>query len=214
MPYGGGQAYGLLFVPPVGAQVFAEFLEGDASSPVWTGTFWRNAGEPPEEHSGQTLKVLRTESGHVLSFSDEDGAEAVTLTTSAGAELLMDQEGSVALTDKGGATVTLDAQAGEIRVEDANGNSLVLSASGITATDAAGNEIALASSGVTVKSSATISIEGSMVQVAGAGGEPLIKGSTFLSMFNTHTHGSAVGPTSPPVVPLTPAVLTTKTTAQ
>ena len=32
-------------MPPVGAQVIAEFMEGDISSPLWTGTFWRTADE-------------------------------------------------------------------------------------------------------------------------------------------------------------------------
>ena len=65
-----------------------------------------------------------------------------------------------------------------------------------------------------MKSSAVVNIEGSQVTVAGAGGEPMIKGTTFLSMFNSHTHVTGVGPSGPPVPPLTPAVLTTKSTAQ
>ena len=32
--YGGGTDFGVLFVPPVGAQVLAEFLEGDPSAPL------------------------------------------------------------------------------------------------------------------------------------------------------------------------------------
>ena len=48
-PYGGAADLGFLAVPPVGAQVVAEFMEGDISSPLWTGTFWRTADELPEE---------------------------------------------------------------------------------------------------------------------------------------------------------------------
>lgn len=217
VPYGGGEDFGFLAVPPVGAQVIAEFLEGDISSPVWTGAFWRRKSETPAEHcegGGQSLKILKTESGHLLSFQDKAGEEAITLRTAAEAEILMDAEGSIQLTDKGGAKVTLDAEASEIRVEDASGNSLVMSSSGVTVKDASGNEITAAASGVTVKSSAVISIEGSMVSIAGSGGEPLIKGASFLALFNTHTHGTGVGPSTPPVVPLTPSVLTTKSTAQ
>jgi uncharacterized protein involved in type VI secretion and phage assembly len=213
--YGGGDQYGMIAVPPVDAAVVAEFLEGDASSPMWTGTFWRTGDEVPEEFENPAQKVLRTETGHKIVFDDTADAETITITSKAEAEVLMDAAGSIILTDSAGATVTLDAEAGELTVADANGNELVMTSSGITCTDANGNEITAAGSGVEIKSSATVNIEGSMVTVAGSGGEPLIKGSTFLSLFNAHTHNAtSIGaPTSPPIVPLTPSVLTTKSTA-
>lgn len=216
--YGGGQGFGVIAVPPVGSQVVAEFMEGDISSPLWTGAFWRTLEEVPEEFTGNsapTAKVMKTESGHVLVLEDKQGEETVTLKSSAEAVLEMDPDGSFALTDSGGATVTLDASSSEIRIEDANGNSMVMSSSGITLKDSAGNEIATTSAGINIKAPATITIEGASVAVGGAGGEPLIKGTTFLAMFNAHTHiCTAPGsPSGPPVPPLTPAVLTTKTTA-
>ncbi len=212
--YGGGADFGVLWVPPVGAQVLAEFLEGDPSSPVWAGTFWRQGSEMPGEYQTPSTKILKTESGHFLTFEDEDGSEAVTLHSATDAEIVMDPDGGISLTDSAGAKVVLDAQGGEITIEDANGNSIVLSSSGITCTDASGNEIKASSGGVDVKSSAVVNVEGSQVTIAGAGGEPLIKGTTFLSMFNSHTHVAPMGPTGPPVPPLTPSVLTTKSTAQ
>ena len=216
--YGGGQGFGVIAVPPVGSQVVAEFMEGDISTPLWTGAFWRTSGDVPEEftaNTAPTAKVMKTESGHVLVFEDKEGEETVTLKSAAEAVLEMDHEGSFALTDSGGATVTLDASSGEIRVEDSNGNSMVMSSSGITLKDSSGNEIATTSGGIDVKASATITIEGASVAVGGAGGEPLIKGTTFLSLFNAHTHITPGfgAPSGPPLPPLTPAVLTTKTTA-
>lgn len=217
VPYGGGQDFGMLAIPPVGAQVLAEFLEGDISSPVWVGTFWRQASELPAESGGKPeVKILKTETGHRIVLDDTEGAETVTIHSKAEAEIVMDKDGGILLTDSSGAKVTLDAQSSTLTVEDANGNSITLSSTGIACTDANGNEISTSGSGVTITSSATINIEGSQVTVAGAGGEPLIKGTTFLSMFNTHVHNAtSIGaPTSPPIVPLTPSVLTTKTTAQ
>ena len=152
-PYGGAADLGFLAVPPVGAQVVAEFMEGDISSPLWTGTFWRTADELPEEFAANdepTAKVMRTESGHVLVLEDKQGEEAATLHSSADAVLEMNSEGSFALTDSGGATVTLDAASSEIRVEDANGNSMTMSSSGITFTDSSGNEISTSAGGITI----------------------------------------------------------------
>ncbi len=216
--YGGAHGFGVIAVPPVDAQVIAEFMEGDISSPLWSGTFWRTTDEVPEEYtanSSPTAKVMKTESGHVLVFEDKDGEEAVTLKTAAEATLEMDPDGSIALTDSGGAIVMLDAASNEIRVEDANGNSMVMSSSGITLTDSSGNEIVTGSGGINIKAPASVTIEGASVALGGSGGEPLIKGTTFLSSFNTHTHvcGSPGSPSGPPLPPLTPAALTTKTTA-
>ena len=112
--------------------------------------------------------------------------------------------------------MSLDAAASEVKVEDASGNSILLSATGITCKDASGNEISTAGAGVTVKTGAVVTIEGSQVAIAGSGGEPLVKGATFLGLFNAHVHTCTApgSPTSPPMVPLTPGVLTTKSTAQ
>jgi hypothetical protein len=158
---------------------------------------------------------MKTESGHVLIFEDKEGEEKITLKSMAEAVLEMDSEGSFMLTDSGGATVTLDAAASEITIQDANGNSMVMTSSGTTVTDSSGNEIAMTASGINVTASATITIEGSSVAVGGSGGEPLIKGTTFLSLFNAHTHITPGfgAPSGPPLPPLTPTVLTTKTTA-
>lgn len=212
--YGGGPDFGTLFVPPVGAQVLAEFLEGDPSAPVWAATFWRQSSEVPEEYQGPSTKIFKTESGHLMTFEDMDGEEQVTLRSATDAEVVMNPQGGISLTDSSGSTVVLDAEANEIRIQDANGNSVLMSSSGITCQDASGNEIKSSSSGVDIKSSAVVNIEGSSVTVAGAGGEPLVKGTTFLSLFNTHTHPTANGPSGPPLSPLTPSALTTKSTAQ
>mgnify|MGYP000450728901 CR=1 FL=1 len=216
--YGGAANIGVIAVPPVGAQVIAEFMEGDISSPLWTGTFWRVADEVPEEFSANdepTAKVMRTESGHVLVLEDRSGEESVTLRSSAEAVLEMDSDGSFALTDSGGATVTLDANAGEIRIEDANGNSMVMSSSGITVKDSSGNEISTSAGGINVKAPATVTIEGASVALGGSGGEPLVKGASFLAAFNAHTHvcTGPGSPSGPPIPPLTPAALTIKATA-
>lgn len=216
--YGGGSGFGVIAVPPIGSQVIAEFMEGDISSPLWTGTFWRASDEVPSEftaNSEPTAKVMKTESGHILYFEDKDGEEKITLRSSAEAMLEMDSNGSFAITDSNGATVMLDASSNEIKIEDANGNALVMSSSGINCSDSSGNEITTTSSGININAPASITIKGASVSVGGAGGEPLIKGSSFLASFNAHTHvcTSPGSPSGPPLPPLTPAILTTKTTA-
>lgn len=213
--YGGTADAGIIRVPAVDAQVIAEFLEGDLASPIWTGTFWRKTSEVPAEYADPRTKVMKTDSGHLLVFDDTDGSEAVVLQHQTGARLELNAEGNAEITDQNGARVQISAANGEIVIEDTNGNSLTFSAQGIAATDRNGNEITTTASGVEVKG-ATINIEGQSVTVGGAGGEPLVKGTSFLALFNAHVHNcTALGaPSGPPITPLTPAQLTIKTTAQ
>lgn len=215
LPFGGSVGHGWYAVPEVGAQLWAEFEGGDLHRPIWVGTFWQQQGDAPtgegQSHPEAAVRLLQTPSGHVLQFDDQQGAEKIRLHHCGGAELLIDEAGSVALTDGGGARVTLDAQSGKLVVEDANGNSLTLDSSGIRADDTNGNHIQMSSSGVTVKG-AQVVIDGSFVSLGGAGGEPLIKGTSLLTMFNTHMHSTSLGPSGPPLVPLTPSVLSTKIT--
>jgi uncharacterized protein involved in type VI secretion and phage assembly len=216
--YGGGAGFGAIAVPPADAQVVAEFLEGDASAPMWTGTFWRTSSEPPSEFTGNeepTAKGLKTESGHFLVFEDKSDAEAITLQSKAKAKVELNPKGSFSAEDSKGAKVLLDADAGELHIEDSHGNSIVMTQSGVTIKDSAGNEIATSSSGINIKG-ATITIEGNSVALGGSGGEALLKGQTFMALFNAHTHPCTApgSPSGPPLPPLTPAALTIKTTAQ
>ncbi len=203
-PYGGGAGFGFIAVPPAGSQVFVEFIEGDISVPVWTGTFWRTAEEKPEEVADPaTSKVLKTEAGHVLVFEDDDSQPHVTLRSSADAAVTMDHNGSMELTGSDGAVVKLDAEAGTLTIEDANGNTIEMSSSGVTVSDANGNSMAMEGGGVTIES-AMVTIKGETVGIGSDSGQPLIKGPALLTAFNTHTHNAtAIGaPTSPPMKPL------------
>lgn len=200
LPFGGLAEQGLFLVPEVDSQVWVEFEEGDVSSPIWTGTFWQASGDPPSEArlDEPTTRLIKTPSGHVLQFDDAEGEERFYLQHPAGAEMEIDAEGTLALTDADGARVTMDAAAGEVVVEDANGNVLTMSASGTTVEDSNGNKVEMAATGVTVEGQKVV-VKGTQVMLAGEGGEPLIKGQSFLTLFATHVHPSSMGPTGPPV---------------
>jgi hypothetical protein len=114
------------------------------------------------------------------------------------ASLVIDRDGTVELVDAKGAKVTLDAAAERVIVQDVAGNSLTMSDSGTVVQDSHGNQIEMGQSGITVRGQQIV-IDGSQVLLGGAGGEPLIKGASFLALFATHTHPTAVGPSGPPV---------------
>lgn len=200
LPFGGLADQGLFTVPEVDAQLWVEFEEGNINHPIWTGTFWQQSGDAPAEaaKSPPTTRVLKTPSGHTLQFDDEEGSEAFRLAHPAGAETTIDAQGTVVIRDAQGNTLTLDAGGSEVLLEDANGNSLTMNAQGTTVEDANGNRIEMAASGVTVKGTKVV-VEGQQVMLAGQGGEPIIKGQSFLTLFATHIHPTGVGPSGPPI---------------
>lgn len=200
LPCGGLGNEGFFAAPAVGAQVWVEFEGGSLDFPIWTGTFWQSSGDAPQEaQDPPTTKVLRTAKGHVLLLEDKDDAEEVKLLHASGAMLDFDHDGNAVLADKSGAKLTLDAANKQAVLEDANGNTLTLSNQGATLQDANGNKLEMAASGVKLSTSATVTLEGSQVMLGGAGGEPLIKGTSFLTLFATHVHPTGVGPSGPPV---------------
>jgi uncharacterized protein involved in type VI secretion and phage assembly len=200
MPFGGLQGQGWFAVPEVDAQVWVEFEEGELRHPIWTGTFWQADGDPPADAalSPPTTRLLQTPSGHILQFDDKQDEERFRLVHPKGSEMVVDKNGSVSLTDAKGARVLLDAENDKLVIEDSHGNTLTLGSSGISVEDSSGNKLEMASSGVTVKGQKIV-VEGTQVMLGGQGGEPVIKGQSFLTLFATHTHTTAVGPTSPPI---------------
>ncbi len=58
VPYAGPEV-GFYFIPPLTANVWVEFENGDPTLPVWTGCFW-SEGQMPLEPVLPEIKVLRT----------------------------------------------------------------------------------------------------------------------------------------------------------
>ncbi|MCB1745300.1 MAG: phage tail protein [Gammaproteobacteria bacterium] len=200
LPFGGLSGQGQYMVPEPGAQVWIEFEEGELSHPIWTGTFWQVDGDAPVSLDADTpvKRTIKTPAGHTLEFDDTEAEEKLRLEHPQGASLAIDENGSVALTDANGATLSLDAQANEAVLRDANGNTLTMTASGTTIEDSNGNRVEMAASGITVQGQQIV-LNGTQVMLAGQGGEPIIKGQSFLTLFMTHIHPTGVGPSGPPV---------------
>lgn len=214
LPFGGGAGYGWLAVPEKEAQVWAEFEEGDINRPIWTGVFWQKEADIHSEaaKAPPTTRLLATPAGHLLQFDDGKDEERVRLHHASQAELVIDAQGRVVVNDAAGATLTMDAEDKKILIEDANRNVLLLNADGIMVEDSQGNCIELRATGVTIKAQQVV-IQGGQVMLGGQGGEQLVKGASFMSIFNSHVHAcSPGGPSGPPVPLMTPAVLSAKVT--
>lgn len=200
LPFGGLADQGMFMIPEIDAQVWVEFEAGDLSQPIWTGTFWQQSSDTPAEAAidPPTTRLLKTPSGILFQCDDAEGEERILLKHPTEAQVEIDKNGTITLTDANGSTLTLEAEAGEVVIEDANGNMMTMNSSGTTLEDSNGNKVEMVASGITVKGQQIV-VEGTQVMLAGQGGEPVIKGTSFLTLFATHVHPSAMGPTGPPV---------------
>ena len=216
LPFGGLADQGFFMIPEIDAQVWVEFEEGNPHHPIWTGVFWQTGSDTPTEAaiSPPTTRVIKTPSGHTLQFDDASGAEKFRLAHPAGAELTIDENGTIDLVTPGGEQLVLDASASEVVLECANGNRLTMDRSGVKVEDPHGNSVTTAAASLTV-SGTKIVLDAPQVALGGEGGEPLIKASTFLGWLASHTHNCTApgAPSGPPVPPPNPSFFTTRTTA-
>jgi uncharacterized protein involved in type VI secretion and phage assembly len=208
VPFGGVDQVGTYLMPPVGALVWVEFEQGDLSYPIWTGTYWTGGMAAPADTPAR--RVIRTPFGHTLELDDTEGEEAVRIIHGGDGNpsVVLDEKGNITITDKEGAKVFLDADGKQVVIQDSNGNTITLAQAGTSVEDSNGHSIKLEAAGATVK--ATQIVLDGMVALGGSGGEPILKGQSFLQFYMTHVHPSAMGPTGPPIPQGEASTLSTK----
>jgi uncharacterized protein involved in type VI secretion and phage assembly len=210
VPFGGAADQGFLFIPDPGAGVWVEFEEGDLEFPIWVGTFWSkpdagtelpkpngpDGAELSQPQDPPTCKIIKTAKGHTLQLEDANGQAVLLYNATDELLLVMDGDG-IRITDgKRKHKVTLDDSGVTVTDGKNAGNKLVMDSSGITV-NGPGGAVVIGKAGVSIGSSSAT--------------EPLVLGNSLILALNTHTHvGNLGAPTSPPVVPLTPSVLSVK----
>ena len=101
---------GVFVVPQVGSNVWVEFEGGDPDYPIYSGGFWSDASQVPQEALlGLPVSpniVLQTNLGHVLALSDLPGIGGFTLRTAGGANITVNDTG-ILITNGAGATISM-----------------------------------------------------------------------------------------------------------
>ena len=110
VPVAGPQA-GMIAIPPIGANVWVEFEQGDVNYPIWVGGFWNNAAEMPAPVSqlppGSLAIVAQTSAQNGLIISDAPGPlGGIVLKSADGASLIVNDTG-IYIQNGRGASVTL-----------------------------------------------------------------------------------------------------------
>ncbi len=109
---------GFQCLPEKGSQVVVGFEAGDPRRPYIVGSCWNGLEPlPTQATKANNLRVLKTRAESLLEFDDTDGAPKITLSTSAGHKLVLDEGGGeIQLTHSNGCTIKL-LQSGAIEIQ-------------------------------------------------------------------------------------------------
>jgi uncharacterized protein involved in type VI secretion and phage assembly len=207
-PYASKQS-GMWFIPEEGDEVLVYLESNDLENPTVLGSLFNELNLPPHSENGSSgnadgkndLKFLRTRSGHALSFNDSDSKQEVVLQDAKGSKLVLSAtDETIELTDSHSNRIRLDGE--KITIVNSKGSVVVLD----------GDRIQIESKSISL-SADKVSIEkANAIELGSGASEALVKGQSFMQFFNTHTHlcSGPGGSSSPPVAPMTPAMLSQK----
>lgn len=177
VPYGGDVNQGMLFIPEIGAGVWAEFEEGDLEFPIWVGTFWSKPGgdsEVPHPNAVDasdngdvqdppTRKIIKTLKGHTIQFEDKDDEDLLLiLEATNGHFITMNKDGitiSMKATDE--AKNIIEMTKDGMKITDANSNVVEMTENGTKITDAKSNVIEMNKDVFTITSKVAFTIDAS-----------------------------------------------------
>ncbi|MCC7564811.1 MAG: hypothetical protein KO206_00825 [Methanomicrobiaceae archaeon] len=103
VPYA-GPGVGIFAIPPVGANIWVEFEDGDPDYPIWSGCFW-GLGEAPAMPAVPDMKVIKTEQVTVA-INDLPGIGSITIETATGMKIEIGVAG-IEITNGMGASLKL-----------------------------------------------------------------------------------------------------------
>jgi uncharacterized protein involved in type VI secretion and phage assembly len=174
--YAGG-GYGSFFPPEKGDEVLVAFVQGDMRIPIVLGGLYNGQDKPATSRDGgKDQKLIRTRGGHQVLLDDTSSDKAVRITTAAGHAVHLDDTGN---------QVVVETPKGRVKITLADGGTVTVSAT-------------------------TVKIEARTIELGAPGAtEPAVLGNALMTLFNTHTHTLAAPvpiPTTPPIVPMTPAL--------
>lgn len=201
--------YGHFFIPEPGSKVWIEFEAGDVRHALYVGA-WYAADTTPEEAQldPPTNRVIQTASGHTIELKDTEGEEKIVIRHAGNSFVSIDANGSVTVANQNGSHLFLDAENATATLMSEQGHLVTMSDNGLVLVNDGGAVFELKDTTATVLAE-NIVLSGSSVALGAGAAEPTLMATAFEMLWNmvlTHTHPSAMGPTGPPLPPLTTAV--------
>jgi len=186
-------------------EVLVSFVHGDMRRPVILGGLY-NGKDKPSTHrtADRDHKLIRTKIGHEVLLDDSNGKHKVQVTSNKKHQVeLNDADNKVTVTSAKGNRAVFDDNANTVTITTPGGDQVVL--------DGNGKSISVKSTTVTVTAQ-TVELSSGTVKLGTGASQKVILGDSFMTLFNTHVHGSAVGPTTPPQPTIPPTLVLSTTT--
>jgi len=184
-----GNGRGMFFMPELEDECLVAFDQGRFDHAVVVGFTWNGADAPPNGDIDNSVRRFQSVTGHILEFNDNDGAQAIRIRSQGGHEVLLSDESGaekISIKSNGGHTVELDDSAtARIYIEDSNGSSIEMNATGVTISTP--GDLSLSGTNVSIAASSSFGA------TAGAGGLSVDASSVGLESTGT-MELSATGP--------------------
>lgn len=219
-PLGGNDTQAFVFVPAIKSTVLVEFIAGDVSFPIWTGTYWDADvnPDPPEmiEVTDETHETLvRTKLGVEIRIVEthKEGEEAkvsFAIRTPDNAHMSIDEKGKVELMDKTGAGLIVEpaAEGAEASVTVSGHSGAEVKLTGNKAEIKGGNATITMDAGTVTIAAQTIKLDAaSKVHLGQGASAPVLNAQSFLQAFQLHQHPAAPPTTGPVVAPIPAAAV-------
>lgn len=151
-----GSEHGTLFVPEVGDEVLVAFEHGRAEFPYVIGSLWNGESKPPEAvEEANDIRVIRSRSGHVVRFVDEEYGEKIEIIDSSGENKIVIDTAESSITIAAKDPLTIEA-GGDLAITaegkvEITGTEVNISAEADVALEAGGELNATASGPATIK---------------------------------------------------------------
>ena len=158
---GAGKEMGTHWLPEIDDEVLVAFEHGNFNHPyVIGGVYSQKLKPPPESQEGKAIdkRVMKSRSGHMIIMDDTQGSEKITIETSKGHLLSMDDAGkSIEFKTSGKKFIKIDDQGNKISIEGAT-----------TVDIKSTNAINIEGTSVTIKGKGTVKVEAPQVDVNGS----------------------------------------------
>jgi uncharacterized protein involved in type VI secretion and phage assembly len=177
-PHGGGDK-GMFFIPEIGEEAIVCFEGDSAVKPFVNGTVYHGKAKTSFANAGNDVKALQTRSGNKMIMNDQQGS--VYMSDKGGANSLMDGAGNITTnankmsTLNAGTKSTINVGKGKSVVTMDEGGNIEINAT-------ANLKINVGASKIELKSDGTITINGHEISIDG-------KTSTLVTAPNNHIAG-------------------------
>jgi uncharacterized protein involved in type VI secretion and phage assembly len=151
-----GKERGVYFLPEVDDEVLVAFEHGDVRFPYVLGALWNGKEAPPakNEDGKNSIRVIKSRSGHVIRLNDEDGKEKIEIIDKSTKNSIVFDTSENTITITVDKDITLSAPQGTIKLDAQN---VELKSSADTKIEAG--------AGMDVKASSTMNIKGATVNI-------------------------------------------------